>query len=71
MIHGVKETEGEKLENRIVDILDEIDEKPFVKQCCRIKDSREMNIDQVYIKYLKSRRPSPEKKINSTHEVGI
>ena len=36
MIHGVKETEGEKLENRIVDILDEIDEKPFVKECCRI-----------------------------------
>ena len=34
--HGVKETEGEKVENRIVDILDEIDEKPFVKECCRI-----------------------------------
>ncbi len=41
IIYGVKEEESEVLEQRVVEILGEVDEKPRVQDCCRIGLNKE------------------------------
>ena len=36
VIYGISESDGEKLENKVAEVLGEINEKPSLRDCCRV-----------------------------------
>ena len=36
VIYGINESDGEKLENKVAEVLGEINEKPSLRDCCRV-----------------------------------
>ena len=36
VIYGISESDGEKLENKVAKVLGEINEKPSLRDCCRV-----------------------------------
>ena len=47
IIYGLSETQNEQLQSKVEAVLVEIDEKPLIKDCCRIGDTKDKAIRPV------------------------